>query len=44
MRAVGRIVTFLLIDDDLKREIEIELRQSEHTLYQYLIQSTRVWW
>jgi len=36
MRAVSRIVTFLLMDDDLKREIEIELRQSEHALYQYL--------
>jgi hypothetical protein len=36
MRAVGRIVTYLLIDDDLKRELEIEFGQSEHALYQYL--------
>jgi hypothetical protein len=29
MRAVGRMVTFLLMDDDLKRELEIELGQFE---------------
>jgi len=36
MRAVSCIVTFLLIDDDLKREFEIEFGQSEHTFYQDL--------
>jgi hypothetical protein len=36
MRAVGRIVTFLLIADDLKRKLEIEFGQSEHTFYQDL--------
>jgi len=36
MRAVGRIVTFLLIDDYLKRELEIEFGQSEHAFYQNL--------
>jgi hypothetical protein len=36
MRAVGRIVAFLLIDDNLKRELEIEFGQSEHAFYQDL--------
>ena len=36
MRAVGRIVTFLMIDDDLKRELEIEFGQSEYALHQHL--------
>src|SRR5262249_48382226 len=36
MRAVGRIVPFLLIVDNLKRALEIELGQSEHPLDPYL--------
>lgn len=34
MRAVDRIVAFLLIDDNLKRELEIEFGQPEHAFYQ----------
>jgi hypothetical protein len=34
MRAVGRIVTLLLIDGDFKLALEVELGQSGRALYQ----------
>ncbi len=36
MRAISRKVTLLMIDDNLKREFEIEFWQSEHAPHQRL--------
>jgi hypothetical protein len=35
MRAIGRIVAFLMIYHDFQREFEVEFGQSQHALHQH---------